>query len=119
MLKDYAEILTIKKLQRIIRDHGRYVIWLDKHGPDGEDEYWKKAYEDIENIGNITLSKYPKSEHYGDDWNDSPAESNAGAPYDDNHKDDNFETLYINSDTKLYTEQDVKNIIWEIFENES
>ena len=95
----------IHRINEMIRAYGKYVIWMDK-----SDEWDTKAYDDVKNLGSLTLSVVDKSKHCGDDWNDNPASCNAGHPYVTAGSIE----IDITDKTKIYMVDDMANLAIEI-----
>lgn len=87
-------------------DKGNYVVYMSLSC-----EWDYKAHEDIKQIGMIQLSTKPIGVNTGDDWDDVPSCSNSGMAYEGR-------IIHIDRNTKLYTEEDIKELHFLLCERE-
>jgi len=59
----------------MMRLYEGYLNWMER-----SDEWWHRSFDNMDVLGKLVLTK--DNDCWGDDWNDRPADCNAGPPYD-------------------------------------
>lgn len=75
-----------------------YPAWIER-----SIEWWSKSLDEVITLGSVTFVK-DMNKAVGDDWNDNPAEYNAGPPYEE----------YISDSLKLDRNKKYKIIVQEL-----